>query len=145
MAFPESIGTPRDAHGGTVNLSDAAVAQVMIPVDDFERGIAFYRDVLGIPFLFAAPPMMAFFKSGAVRLLVGVMPAGQKAQRGSAIYFQVADINAVFATLKASGVQFRADPHLVNRTPKSELWLAEFTDPDGNSLALMSEVALSGT
>ncbi len=129
----------------TVNLSDAAVAQVMIPVDDFERGIAFYRDVLGIPFLFAAPPMMAFFKSGAVRLLVGVMPAGQKAQRGSAIYFQVADINAVFATLKASGVQFRADPHLVNRTPKSELWLAEFTDPDGNSLALMSEVALSGT
>ena len=128
----------------TVNLSDAAVAQVMIPVDDFERGIAFYRDVLGIPFLFSAPPMMAFFKSGAVRLLVGVMPAGQKAQRGSAIYFQVADINAVFATLKGSGVQFRADPHLVHRTPKSELWLAEFTDPDGNQLALMSEVALSG-
>jgi predicted enzyme related to lactoylglutathione lyase len=51
----------------TVNLSDAAVVQVMIPVDDFERGIAFYRDVLGIPFLLAAPPMMAFFKSGAVR------------------------------------------------------------------------------
>ena len=94
----------------TVNLSDAAVAQVMIPVDDFERGIAFYRDVLGIPFLFAAPPMMAFFRSGAVRLLVGVMPAGQKVQRGSAI----------------------------------ELWLAEFTDPDGNPLALMSEVALAG-
>jgi methylmalonyl-CoA/ethylmalonyl-CoA epimerase len=128
----------------TVNLSDAAVAQVMIPVDDFERGIAFYRDVLGIPFLFAAPPMMAFFKSGAVRLLVGVMTAGQRAQRGSAIYFQVADINAVFMTLKANGVQFRVDPHLVNRTPKSELWLAEFTDPDGNPLALMSEVALSG-
>jgi predicted enzyme related to lactoylglutathione lyase len=50
-----------------VNLSDAAVAQVMIPVDDFERGIAFYRDVLGIPFFFAAQPMMAFFGSGAVR------------------------------------------------------------------------------
>jgi methylmalonyl-CoA/ethylmalonyl-CoA epimerase len=127
-----------------VNLSDAAVAQVMIPVDDFERGIAFYRDVLGIPFLFSAPPMMAFFKSGAVRLLVGVLPAGQKARRGSAIYFQVADIRDVFSTLKAGGVNFLADPHLVNRTPKSELWLAEFTDPDGNQLALMSEVALAG-
>jgi methylmalonyl-CoA/ethylmalonyl-CoA epimerase len=127
-----------------VNLSDAAVTQVMIPVDDFERGIAFYRDVLGIPFLFAAPPMMAFFKSGAVRLLVGVLPVGQKAQRGSAIYFQVADIRAVFSTLKANGVQFLAEPHLVNRTPTSELWLAEFTDPDGNHLALMSEVALAG-
>ena len=127
-----------------MNLSDAAVAQVMIPVDDFERGIAFYRDVLGIPFLFSAPPMMAFFQSGSVRLLVGVLPADQKAQRGSAIYFQVADIRAVFSTLKASGVNFLADPHLVNRTPKSELWLAEFTDPDGNPLALMSEVALAG-
>jgi predicted enzyme related to lactoylglutathione lyase len=32
----------------------------------------------------------------------------------------------------------------VNRTPKSELWLAEFTDPDGNHLALMSEVVTGG-
>jgi len=85
-----------------MNLSDAAVAQVMIPVDDFERGVAFYRDVLGIPFLFATPPMMAFFKSGAVRLLVGMLPPGQKAQRGSAIYFQVPDIRDVHATLSAS-------------------------------------------
>jgi len=127
-----------------VNLSDAAVAQVMIPVDDFERGVAFYRDVLGIPFLFAAPPMMAFFKSGAVRLLVGVPPPGQKAQRGSAIYFQVADIGAVHSTLERNGVKFLATPHVVNRTPKSELWLAEFADPDGNPLALMAEVAISG-
>jgi predicted enzyme related to lactoylglutathione lyase len=122
-----------------VNLSDAAVTQVMIPVDDFERGVAFYRDVLGIPLLFTAPPMMAFFKSGAVRLLVGVLPPGQKAQRGSAIYFQVADIHAVHSTLQANGVAFRAGPHVVNRTPRSELWLAEFTDPDGNPLALMAE------
>jgi methylmalonyl-CoA/ethylmalonyl-CoA epimerase len=126
-----------------MNLSDAAVTQVMIPVDDFERALVFYRDVLGVPLLFTAPPMMAFFKSGAVRLLVGVLPPGQKAQRGSAVYFQVADIHAVHATLKASGVEFRADPHVVNRTPKSELWLAEFTDPDGNLLALMSDVALA--
>jgi hypothetical protein len=30
---------------------------------------------------------------------------------------------------------------VVHRTPTYELWLAEFTDPDGNQLALMSEVA----
>ena len=34
---------------------------------------------------------------------------------------------------------------VVNRTPNSELWLAEFTDPDGNQLALMSEVAMDGS
>jgi len=125
-----------------MKLSNATIGQLLIPVDDFERGVAFYRDVLGLPFLFAAPPQMAFFMCGSVRLLVGVPPPGERAQRGSAIYFRVEDIGAVHASLSANGVQFRAAPHLVHRTPKSELWLAEFTDSDGNQLALMSEVAI---
>jgi len=83
---------------------------------------------------------MAFFQCGGVRLLVGV-PEGQAVQRGSTIYFQVPDIAAVHASLRESGVQFRAEPHVVHRTPTSELWLAEFTDPFGNHLALMSEKA----
>ncbi len=123
-----------------MNLSNATIAQIMIPVADFERGTSFYRDVLGIPFLFAAPPQMAFFMCGSIRLLVGVMPAGQNAQRGSAIYFRVADIHAVFSSLRAQGVGFITDPHMVHRAPKSELWLAEFRDPDGNQLALMEEI-----
>ena len=127
-----------------MNLSNATVAQVMIPVEDFERGISFYRETLGIPFLFAAPPQMAFFMCGSVRLLVGVPPTGQKAQRGSAIYFQVPDIQAVYSSLKDKGVRFGESPHPIHRTPKSELWLAEFTDLDGNQLALMSEVAVAG-
>ena len=126
-----------------MNLADARVAQLLIPVEDFERGVAFYRDALGIRFLFSAPPQMAFFDCGGVRLLVGVLPAGQEGQRGSAIYFQVADIHAVHASLKAKGVDFKAEPHVVNRTPRSELWLAEFVDPDGNQLALMSEVTVA--
>lgn len=123
-----------------MNLADSKVGQLLIPVEDFDKGVAFYRDVLGIPFLFAAPPQMAFFNCGGIRLLVGVMPPGEKAQRGSAIYFQVADIKDVHATLIEKGVTFRAAPHVVHRTPKYELWLSEFTDPDGNQLALMSEV-----
>lgn len=127
-----------------MNLSDATVGQLLIPVDDFDRGVAFYRDVLGLPLLFAAPPQMAFFMCGQVRLLVGVVPQGQKAQRGSAVYFRVKDIAAVYASLKENRVAFAASPHVVNRTPSAELWLAEFTDPDGNQLALMSEVAIGG-
>ena len=125
-----------------MNLSSATIGQIMIPVENFERGTVFYRDTLGLPFLFAAPPQMAFFMCGSVRLLVGCLPPGQVAQRGGAIYFQVNDIQAVFTTLKSNGVQFVADPHIVHRTPKYELWLAEFKDPDGNQLALMSEVPL---
>jgi predicted enzyme related to lactoylglutathione lyase len=71
-----------------MNLQNAKIAQILIPVEDFNRGMAFYGDILGIPFLFSAPPQMAFFNCGGVRLLVGVLPAGQTAQRGSAIYFR---------------------------------------------------------
>jgi methylmalonyl-CoA/ethylmalonyl-CoA epimerase len=123
-----------------MNLADATVTQLLIPIDDFERGVAFYRDVLGLPLLFAAPPQMAFFRCGAVRLLVGVTPVNQKVQRGSQIYFGVKDIQSIYSSLKSQGVQFKAPPHVVNRSATSEVWLAEFVDLDGNQLALMSEV-----
>lgn len=126
-----------------MDLSNAKIAQLLIPVEDFESGIAFYRDVLGLPFLFAAPPQMAFFDCGGVRLLVGALPPGQIAQRGSAIYFRVDDIADVYASLKDKGVDFRAAPHVIHRTPSAELWLAEFADPDGNQLALMGETPLA--
>jgi predicted enzyme related to lactoylglutathione lyase len=125
-----------------MNLANATIGQLLIPVDDFEQGLAFYQDVLGLPLLFTAPPQMAFFNCGGVRLLVGVMSAGETAQRGSAIYFRVADMQATHAALRDKAVKFKAAPHLVHRTPGSELWLAEFVDPCGNQLALMSEIAV---
>jgi len=126
-----------------MDLANARVAQLMLPVSDFERGVAFYRDVLGLPLLFTAPPQMAFFQCGDIRLLVGVLPPGEPAQRGSAIYFRVAGIQDVHDSLAARGVAFRAKPHMVHRTAASELWLAEFRDPDGNQLALMAEVPVA--
>lgn len=122
------------------DLSDATVGQLLVPVADLERGTAYYRDALGLKFLFAAPPQMSFFMAGNVRLLVGVPEAAGTAHRGSMIYFKVADIHAVHATLASRGVKFGAAPHLVHKAPTYELWLAEFRDPDGNQLALMSEV-----
>ena len=127
-----------------MNLENAKIAQLLVPVDDLDKGVAFYRDVLGLPFLFAAPPQMAFFNCGGVRLVVGVPPDGQAAKRGSAIYFQVPEIGAVFSSLKRNGVSFMAEPHIVHRTPSMELWLAELQDPFANPLALMAEVSISG-
>ena len=123
-----------------MDLSDATVGQILIPVEDLDRAIGFYRDTLGLRFLFAAPPQMSFFQAGNVRLLVGVPAPDQPRQRGSAVYFRVADIHAVFRTLAERGVNFPASPHVVHRTPTTELWLTEFQDPDGNHLALMSEM-----
>lgn len=127
---------------GAADLSSATVGQLLIPVSNLEASIEFYRDKLGVKFLFQAPPQMAFFQAGSVRLLVGVHTETDKAQQGSQIYFFVADIQAVFATLLERGVNMMAEPHVVHRTPASELWLCEFRDLDGNQLALMSEVGV---
>ena len=104
-----------------MDLSEATVGQILIPVENLERGIAFYRDTLGLRFLFSAPPQMSFFQAGNVRLLVGVPEAGQPHLRGSAVYFNVADIHAVFETLAERGVRFGAPPHLVHKTATTEL------------------------
>lgn len=120
-------------------LSNATIAQLMIPVTDLDRALKFYRDVLGLQFLFAAPPQMAFFQSGTVRLLIGVLPSGEPYRPAAGIYFNVEDIRSVHAQLAERGVQFEAPPHVVHRTPQMELWLAEFRDPDGNRLALMGQ------
>lgn len=124
-----------------MDLAHARIGQLSIPVQDFERGVAFYRDTLGLPFLFSAPPQMAFFQCGYVRLLVGAPPKDQPAQRAcTTIYFHVEDIEAVHDTLQRRGVRFNTAPHMVHRTDAMELWLAEFVDPEGNSLALMCEM-----
>lgn len=121
------------------DLAGATVGQLLIPVTDLERGTAYYRDTLGLKFLFSAPPQMSFFMAGTVRLLVGVPEQVGAAQRGSMIYFKVPDIHATHAALSARGVEFLSAPHLVHKTAASELWLTEFSDPDGNQLALMGE------
>lgn len=123
-----------------MDLAKAAVSQVMIPVDDFDKGVAFYRDVLGLELLFTAPPRMAFFQCGPVRLLVGVHAGKAEARRGSAVYFQVDDIHAVYQTLLSRNVRFRSEPHVIQRSGGMELLLADFRDPDGNQLALMGQI-----
>ena len=124
----------------TADLAESTVGQILIPVEDLDRAIPFYRDRLGLRFLFAAPPQMSFFQCGSVRLLIGVPEAGQPRERGATVYFQVTDIHAVHRTLAGRGVSFPAVPHVVHRTSATELWLSEFSDPDGNHLALMSEM-----
>jgi len=116
------------------------IAQISVTAHDLPRAIAFYRDVLGLPFLFEAPPQMAFFDCGGIRLLVGVPSAEEFDHPGSILYFKVDDIQATHAAFQERGAVFRTAPHLAAKMPDHELWLAFFTDTEGNTLALMSEV-----
>jgi methylmalonyl-CoA/ethylmalonyl-CoA epimerase len=115
------------------------IGQVAVPVTDVERAVRFYRDTLGMRFLFQAPPGLAFFDLSGVRLMLDG-PAKAQAGKGSVLYYQVADLQAAYATLSERGVRFETEPHLVAKMPDHELWMAFLRDPDQNLLALMSEV-----
>ena len=115
------------------------IGQISIAVHDLDRAVAFYRDVLKMPFLFQAPPGMAFFDCGGVRLML-TLPDGGDDHHTSNVYYRVDDIGGMAAALAERGVEFVRQPHLVAKLPDHELWMAFFRDPDGNLLALMSEI-----
>ena len=62
---------------------------------------------------------------------------------GSVIYFGVDDIAGTHAELAARGVAFKTTPHKVATLADREVWLADFGDTEGNTLALMSEPKIS--
>ena len=129
------MSTPTPASPG---LSE--IGQIFVNVHDLDKAIAFYRDTLGMQFLFQAPPSMAFFNCGGIRLMLGVADRSELDHPASVIYYKVADIQATYETLKSRGVDFVAKPHLVAKLPAHDLWLADFRDCDSNLMALMSEV-----
>ena len=118
-----------------------AFRQIAITVSDVGRATVFYRDALGLAFLFAVGPNLAFLDVGGVRLMLAAPEAGFTAGASSVLYFLVADIEAAHAQLAQRGVTFPSVPHLIAAMPDHDLWLDEFRDPDGNPLALMCEKA----
>lgn len=116
------------------------IAQIFVNVKDLDRAIAFYRDMLGMRFLFTAPPGMAFFDCGGIRIMLGRADRPEIDHPASIIYYKVDDIEKVYEIFNARGVEFIVKPHLVAPMPTYDLWLADFKDSEGNILALMSEV-----
>ncbi len=127
-------------HMADMDLSSATIGQASINVHDLDRAVAFYRDSLGLRFLFQAGPKMAFFDCGGLRLMLAMPERPEFDHPGSVLYFKVADIHGVTATLQSRGVQFEGPPHLIAAMPDHDLWMAFFRDVDGNLAALMSEV-----
>ena len=122
----------------TTSFGLGQIGQIALTVSDIDRAVAFYRDSLGMRFLFQVPNL-AFFDCDGIRLMLSLP---EKAAEGSSsvIYYKVADIQQAFETLASRGVSFEGEPHLIARMPDHELWMAFFRDLDRNLLALMSEV-----
>ena len=120
------------------------VGQIAVPVRDLERAVAFYRDVLGLRLLFQAPPGLAFFDCGGVRLMLSLPEGPERARQSPVLYYVVDDIRAAWAAVTARGAKPATagapEPHLIAKLPDHDLWMAFVEDGEGNVVGLMSEV-----
>ena len=116
------------------------IGQIAIRVKDPARATAFYRDKLGMKFLFAAGPL-SFFDCSGVRLMLSPAESARFDHPSSLIYFKVDDIHAQYAAMQAAGVKFEDKPHIVAPMPTYDLWMTHFSDTEDNLLVLMCEVA----
>lgn len=126
---------------GPTSATVTALGQVALTVADLGRSVAFYRDAVGLRFLFGAGPSLAFLEVGGVRLMLST-PEKELAPGGSTVlYLKVDDIAGAHVAMRERGVPFVDEPHLIAEMPDHDLWMCFFRDPDGHTLALMSERA----
>lgn len=113
------------------------IGQILVPVSDVDRSVAFYEQVLGLPLTMRFPGI-AFFDAAGVRLYLATVPQADFQGRAT-IYFRVADVSATLELLESRGAPVRERPGIAHRAEDHDLWLAFVTDPDGNQIGLMRE------
>jgi catechol 2,3-dioxygenase-like lactoylglutathione lyase family enzyme len=114
-------------------LKLSQIGLVMLGVADIARGVAFYRDTLGLS-LRQEIPGFAFFDGGGVTLCLS-QPLAKATGAGAGateVVFSVEDVQGAYEALRAKGVHFTQEPRNVTGT----LWSANFQDPDGHRLSV---------
>jgi DNA-binding CsgD family transcriptional regulator/catechol 2,3-dioxygenase-like lactoylglutathione lyase family enzyme len=123
----------------TVSDSYMMLGQVARTTANVEDARSWYRDVLGLPELYAFPGL-AFLDLGGVRLMLTEQEGTADSQQ-SILYLRVPDVHAAKGELESRGVKFTHAPHMIHRHEDgTEEWMAFFEDNEGRPLALMTQV-----
>lgn len=120
-------------------LKLSEMGQIAITVSEVSTALPFYRDVLGLTFLFSPGPNLAFLAAGSVRLMLSTPQGAGTPGHNSILYFKVTDIVATHAAIVARGATSERAPQMAAKLPDHELWLGFLRDPDGNLVGLMEE------
>lgn len=121
----------------TEPLALGPIGQISRSVAEIGAATAFYRDTLGLPFLYAFGNL-AFFDCGGTRLFLS---EGDGGPAESILYFRVPDIHAAHAELTGRGAEFIDAPHMIHRHDDgTEEWMAFLKDNQGRALAIIAQV-----
>jgi methylmalonyl-CoA/ethylmalonyl-CoA epimerase len=111
------------------SIGISRLGQIAINVSDVDRATAFYRDALGLPFLFTTGTL-AFFDCGGVRLMLSRPEKPEFDHPSSILYFAVPDIISAHQEMLSRGVHFEDTPHLIAKMPTHDLWMTFYRDPE---------------
>lgn len=133
----------------STKLKLSAIGQIAVTVSDVSVALTFYRDVLGLDFLFSAGPDLAFLDAGGVRIMLTAPQDAASVGHSSILYFKVSDVAAAHAAIVERGAVSERAPQLTATLSDHELWIGFVRDPDGNLVGLMEErrgtLATAGT
>lgn len=113
------------------------LGQVSLSVDDVDAAERFYSEALGLKKLYRFGDLV-FFDCAGVRLFIEKSEQNPL-PKSSVLYFRTPDLRTALPALQKRGVTFTHDPHCIAKMEDHDLWMAFFTDPAGNTLALMQE------
>lgn len=123
----------------TSDLQLQQIRQIAVTVSDVEEALQFYRDMLGLTFLFSPGPNLAFLDASGVRIMLTTPQGAGHVGHNSILYFTVSDIVAAYEAIVDRGATDERGPELTARMEDHELWTAFVRDPDGNRVGLMEE------
>jgi predicted enzyme related to lactoylglutathione lyase len=115
------------------------IGQIAITVSDVSVALSFYRDVLGLNFLFSPSSTLAFLSAGSVRIMLSTPQGSGNVGGNSTLYFKVSNLNTVFSGIVARGATAEREPKMAAKLPDHELWIGFLRDPDGNLIGIMEE------
>ena len=122
-----------------MNASVSEIGQIAITVSDVDLALKFYRDALGLQFLFSPAPTLAFLAAGPVRIMLSTPQGAGAVGANSILYFKVADIESVYVEILGRGARGERPPQLAAQLADHALWTGFLRDPDGNLVGLMEE------
>ena len=88
---------------------------ISVGVSDYDRGVAWYRDVLGCETRDPDPGNWTFCRSGAIDFMLGrcpdAMPASNLGDRSYVAYLRVDDLRAFYDRALDAGAEILKPPH----------------------------------